>query len=253
MTQISQMNTAKYVHPGTIVDAYTRKGLLAEAYAYGSARLDGSGSGCPVYLDRLDAQESSQDNGSFTFHIDTMKSSYVAVYCETGYAARTETTNDNSRNRTRVQPDPITLYPVSVQGASSVDVATVAIARDLMGLRANFSYYRDANQDAFSGALNSRFSASDKKIVGDILKMPSHGVPGQFTPAPSGPRTEVADANVAFVAIASDLNNVHSDLNYYAKVEKSGYSEALKSRFSNQEREIIESIRTRPEPSHREN
>jgi hypothetical protein len=249
---LEQPSAGKYVHPGTIVDAYSHKGLLAEAYAYGSESPNSANAGCPVYSDLLDSQKSSERNGSFDFHIDAVKSSYVAAYCQTEYAARTETANDNSVDGKRVQPDPITLYPKSVPGVGSVDVATVAISTDLDGLRSNFSYYRESNPSAFDEALRSRLSPDDNTIVTNIMKMlrnPSSEqlkrVPSaEVRPVPFGSLTKVEDAQVAYVVITKDLNHARSDIAYYARADHYGYSQALETKFSTDERRVIETIRT---------
>src|SRR5258708_37864538 len=79
--QVGQTTSQKNLHPGAIVDAYSREGIKADAYAYGSQGPT-EPSGCPIYAERLDAQKSSASTGAFTFHIAQDKSSYLAVYCE---------------------------------------------------------------------------------------------------------------------------------------------------------------------------
>jgi len=245
---LARPSALKFVHPGTIADAYTQKGILAAASAYGSPTSSGAGAGCPTYLELLDAQKSSSGNGDFDFHIDSAKSAYLAVYCQAGYAPRTETNNDNSVDGSRVQPDPVTLYPISVQAVPGVQVATVAIGTDFQALRSNFSYYNSANPKAFGEALQSWFAPEDSSVVFGIMKTPAHTLPERFPPGEFGSMTKIVDTRVAFVAIATDLNHVRSDLIYYSKADESGYFAALRSNFPPEESTLIESIRSRPEP-----
>lgn len=91
---------------------------MVDAHAYGSDSPSGGSTGCPAYSNLLDTQKSSASTGDFIFHIDQQISGYVASYCEQGYAPRKETTNGNLTDNTRVQPDPITLFPISLPGVS---------------------------------------------------------------------------------------------------------------------------------------
>jgi hypothetical protein len=50
---LAESPQTKNQHSGTIVNAYTRKGLSANAYAYGSQKASG-GPGCPTYPEILD-------------------------------------------------------------------------------------------------------------------------------------------------------------------------------------------------------
>jgi hypothetical protein len=72
---LGQGTAQKYSHPGTIIDAYKRTGILAEAYAYGSQSLN-KGSECPNYGPELDGEKSSPPSGNFTFRIDSQTSTY---------------------------------------------------------------------------------------------------------------------------------------------------------------------------------
>jgi len=242
----------KYMHPGAIVDAYTSKGMSATAYAYGSQNPN-KGSGCPSYSDVLDTQKSVPGTGNFTFHIDWGRSGYLAVYCEPGYAARTETANDNSVDRTRVQPDPITLFPTSSTAGIPSQIAAVAIGSDIRRLRADFAYYAHSNPTAFAGAeQSSGFSEKDRTILRDFMK---NGSPSsEREPLPEGWQKlgPVDSPAVAFVAITQDLNHVRSDLIYYAQVDEGAYFDALRESFP-KEAETIEAIRRRPQPFGRPN
>jgi len=232
----------KLLHPGTIVDAYTRKAVTASAYAYGSQKQDG-GSGCPTYSEVLDTQRSATD-GSFTFHIDAAKSGYLAVYCEAGFAPRTETTNDNSTNGKRVQPDPITLFPTSSAAGIPEQIAAVAIGADLHRLRSHFVYYQESNGEAFAVG-SSKFPGRDQRILKDLMSFDIRNREGIEQDDQSS-RRKVESADMAFVAIATDLNSARSDFRYYAETNGKAYASALADNFP-EEKETIEAIRTRRE------
>lgn len=238
---LADATQSKNQHPGTIVDAYTHKGVSASAYAYGSETESG-GSGCPTYSDLLDTQKSSSTTGSFTFHIDRGKSGYLAAYCEAGFAPRTETANDNSGDGTRVQPDPITLFPNSPSAGIPVQIATVAIRTDLSRLHSDFTYYSRSNPTAFAEGA-SKFSQRDQNILKDLM---SYDVP-----ATDGEdwfdRRKIDSPAMAFVAIATDLNAARSNFIYYVQADQKAYSDALSESFP-KEKQTIEAIRKRPEP-----
>ncbi|HWQ02875.1 MAG TPA: hypothetical protein VNL38_00200 [Candidatus Nitrosotenuis sp.] len=157
----------KYSHPGTIVDAATGKGIQAGAYAYGSQEQVGDGD-CPRFRESLDSEQSEQGTGSFTYQIDKSKASYVAVYCQNGYASRTEDKNDNSQDGTRVQPDPISLLPKQAKlaslGINPVDASYLAVARTLDRAQSDLRYLARADEGAFYKAL-ARFPEEDRNIV----------------------------------------------------------------------------------------
>ncbi len=244
---LGQGSAKKYSHPGTIVDAYSRKGIMADAYAYASQTAS-KGPGCPTYASLLDGQKSSLPAGDFTFHIDPQNSTYLAVYCKQGYAPRTETTNDNSSDNTRVLPDPLTLYPTSVPGVSGAEVAAVAIGTDLDGLHANFQYYAKSDQVAFAQASDShKFSDSDRSVIKVLME---RSKPFSQEPQPNKWRSQewAGSSHVSFIAMATDLNHVRSDLIYYERADEGGYFGALRSSFSPDESNAIEAIRKRPEP-----
>ncbi|HEY6764292.1 MAG TPA: hypothetical protein VI386_05930 [Candidatus Sulfotelmatobacter sp.] len=245
---VGQATPHKYLHPGTIVDAYSRKGIIADAHAFASQSPTNS-SRCPTYPNPLDTQKSSSPSGNFSFHIDAQISGYLAVYCEQGYAPRTETTNDNSTDNTRVQPDPITLYPTSHPGTSATEVAGVAIGADLDALHANFSYYDQSSPASFAKAVDSpAFSDADRGIISVVLQKQQRFSP-ERPQLERWPRQNSADdPKTAFAAIIADLNHVRSDLVYYARSDEGGYFGALRSAFSPDESKVIEAVRTRSAP-----
>jgi hypothetical protein len=240
----------KYLHPGAIVDAYSNKGIPATAYAYGSQNPN-KGAGCPTYPGVLDTQKSVPGTGNFTFHIDSGTSGYLGVYCEPGYAARTETANDNSVDRTRVQPDPITLFPTSPTAGIPSQIAAVAIGSDLKRLGADFAYYMRSNPTAFAEAEQS-FSAKDRSIVRDFMRYGSTSPELERRPDGWEQLGPVDSPAVAFAAITRDLNNARSDLIYYAQADEGAYFNALSESFPG-EAETIEAIRKRPQPFGRPN
>lgn len=253
---LGQGAAQKYSHPGTIIDVYSRNGILADAYAYAS-QASSRGTDCPTYGPELDAEKSSPPSGNFTFRIDSQTNSYLAVYCQQGYAPRTETINDNRRDNTRVQPDPITLYRKSLPGISRMQIATMAIGTDLEALHKNFSYYSMSSEKAFGTAVQSEgFSDEDRTII--LLLQNLQGpqtleyrkpYTQQELPYEKRPSQErLEDPRIAFVAVASDLNHVRSDFQYYATADEGGYKEALGSSFPPNVSKAIEMIRTRKEP-----
>lgn len=178
VTQRADLKQEKHRHPGTIVDDVDGKGIQAGAYAYGSQEPAGNGN-CPKFKETLDSQQSQVGTGSFTFHIDKAKSSYVAVYCQNGYASRTEDKNDNSQDGSRVQPDPISLHPsqaklVSLQ-IDPADAAFVAIARVLDRAQSDILYLSKADEGGFYKALE-RLPEQDQRILRVLRQRKSIGV-----------------------------------------------------------------------------
>src|ERR1700722_16147779 len=232
----------KYVHPGIVVDAYSRKGIMAEAYAYGSQSPNNT-SGCPTYANSLDSQRSSPATGNFAFHIDSQVSGYLTVYCQQGYAPRTETANDNSSDSTRVQPDPVTLFPLT-SPLNVIEVASRAIEVDLESLSANLRYYREASPEAFGTTVQSSgFSDEDRKIISTVLQLRQSGT--SISSKGCCSQKSIGNPQIAIAATAADLNHVRSDLGYYRQVDEHAYSTALGTVFSREERETLELIRTR--------
>jgi hypothetical protein len=234
----------KKEHPGAIVDAYKRTGLEAEAYAYNSQTTNG-GTDCPTYPDPLDSQRSASGTGNFVFHIDGSKSSYLAVYCKPGFAARTETTNNNSTDKTRVRPDPVTLYPISPSAGPRAQVAAVAIGVDVKRLQADFVYYANSNPKAFTEG-TAELSERDRSVVRQLMENGSFsGI--ERLPEGKQPAQSIESSTVAYTAITRDLDQARSNLIYYAQADPEGYNEALQQNFQHQSA-AIEAIRTRRLP-----
>jgi hypothetical protein len=234
----------KKEHPGAVVDAYRRTGLEADAYAYGSQTTNG-GTSCPTYPDPLDSQRSASSTGNFVFRIDSSKSSFLAVYCKPGFAARTETANDNSTDRTRVRPDPVTLYPISLAGGTRAQVATFAIGVDVKRLQADFVYYANSNPKAFTEG-TAKLSQRDRSVVRELMESGSFsGI--ERLPEGGQPTRSIESSTVAYTAITRDLDQARSNLIYYAQADPEGYNEALQQSFQHQSA-AIEAIRTRPSP-----
>lgn len=244
-TELKADHLPSKMHPGTVVDTYTHRGILAKAYAYGSQHVQKEEE-CPVYDDSLDDQQSQPFTGAFTFSIPADHSSYLAVYCQEGYVSRIETINGNSADRTRVQPDPIKLIPLKARLPADVAPSTVlfmAMAADLDELRSNFRYYEKASPGSFSDALSTRFEPADRDMVEAIRKRPEPFQRGlAFEP---NPRVgQLTNSNVAFVATATDIDNAHSDFVYYEHANKDAYALA-RSKFPTRDQSIVDRIKTR--------
>ncbi|MFZ0581250.1 MAG: hypothetical protein WAN72_10635 [Candidatus Acidiferrales bacterium] len=247
-TELKVENAAVKRHPGTVVDAYTDRGILAKTHAYGSQHVQ-KAEECPVYDNSLDNQESHALTGAFTFNIPAANSSYLAVYCQEGYVSRTETINANAADRTRVQPDPIKLIPLKARLPAEVEPGTVifvAIASDLDELRSNFRYYENASPASFSDALRTRLAPADRDMVEAISRRPT---PFHLGPAfePNPRFGELSNGNAAYVATATDIDNAHSDFVYYEQANKEAYAVA-RSKFPAEDQSIIDRIRRRSPP-----
>ena len=190
VSQTASVKQDKNKHPGTIVDAVTGRGIQAGAYAYGSPGLTGDGN-CPTYSVPLHSTHSQEGTGSFTFEIEKARSSYIAAYCQNGYASRTEDKNDNSEDGTRVQPDPISLFPKQAQLASlqidPVDASFVAIARVIDRAQSDLLYLSRADKDLYKAALE-RFTEGDQRILMLLRERQSIGVLLNPKPFPRGKR-----------------------------------------------------------------
>jgi hypothetical protein len=231
------------VHPGTLVDAYTKKGILAKAYAYGSQHIETSNE-CPVYDDTLDDQQSQPSTGAFAFHIPAVKGSYLSVYCQEGYFSRTETVNSNLADGSRVQPDPIKLIPLKAKLPAHVTLNSVifmAMVSDLNELRSNFRYYKEASPAAFSDALTSRLAPADRDMVETLTKRSEPFQPA-IGPEPNRQFRDLVSPDVAFVATATDIDNAHADFVYFEHADKDAYAIA-RSGFPAQDQSIVDRIR----------
>src|SRR5712664_2318792 len=96
-------------HNGSIIDAVSGDRIEADSMAYGSGNKIKEDD-CPQFDDFLYRTRSSP-NGEFTFIVDASRLSYTAVYCQGGYWPRADRGRDNSRDGTRVEPDPVPLSP----------------------------------------------------------------------------------------------------------------------------------------------
>jgi hypothetical protein len=166
----------KYSHPGDVVDADTKTGIRADETAYGSDIKEGDDA-CPKYKDQLDVTHSDTGTGDFHFEIDSQRKNYLATYCQGGYVSRTVRENDNTKNDTRVQPDPIQLYPnvatLKTRQLDRVDFADRVIGTLLDRAHEDLMYYAVADKDGFKQALE-KGSARDREIINYLLSRPPH-------------------------------------------------------------------------------
>jgi hypothetical protein len=153
-----------------------------------------------------------------------------------------------------VQLDPITLYPKSLPGVNGAQIATVAIGIDLESLHRNLSYYAESSQLQFAAAIQSPgFSNEDRDIIKTVLMQnPEYRKPYSQQGLPyekwRSQEPVVENSRIAFVAMATDLNHVRSDLRYYASADEGGYKEALHAGFPRDVSQTIEAIRMREDP-----
>jgi hypothetical protein len=161
----------KNSHPGNVVDADTKIGIRADATAYGSETKE-SDDGCPKYKDQIDVTHSAAGTGEFHFEIDAQRRNYLATYCQGAYVPRIVRENDNTKDTTRVQPDPIQLYPnaatLKARQLDRVDLADRVIGTLLDRAHEDLAYYEIADKDSFHGALEKGL-VSDREIVGYLL------------------------------------------------------------------------------------
>ncbi len=160
-----------YPHVGMIVNADSRAGIEAEAYAYASKSQPQGGPDCPVYDKPLSRQRSLAATGAFTFLIETTIATYVAVYCQNGYAYRVEEINDNKTARSPVLPAPVALLPLRRDGPAGVDPTVMRRAIDrLIELAArDLRYFSGADRDAFATAAKD-LPADDRAVAEILLK-----------------------------------------------------------------------------------
>jgi plastocyanin len=249
--QSTSSSSTKRLHDGRIIDASTKTGIIAEAYAYASPssnNLTGSVE-CPTYLNSLDMQRSSS-GGDFTFHISPEVSSYLAVYCAHGYAARIETANDNSSLGDRIAPDPLKLYPRESRGdPRSVSQMGEVVIDTVENLRANLDLYSKENPKAFLAAIESAdMPADDRALVHEILvanlpqRTPSEKGNSWPVPAP------ITNHETVLHAVVADLNHARSDMSYFAIVDGDAFGGATRSMPSNISK-MIEELRSHSEPT----
>jgi hypothetical protein len=236
-------SSTKNIHPGTIVDASRGTGIVAHAYAYGSQEEKSDGD-CPVFDDSLDSQLSVAPAGDFTFYIPKEKSSYLSNYCQQGYASRTFSSNDNTRDKTRAQPDPIKLLPVKGTSASFLQstIDFEAMATDLDQMTVNFSYYAKAAPRAFSDAAGKLRESDLVEAIRDRQIV----LPGR--PTSLRPKSiDIASSQVAFVAITTELDNTRSNFLYYEAADKEAFGDAY-IKFPSTDQMIIDRIRKHSAP-----
>jgi hypothetical protein len=161
----------KYSHPGDVVDADTKIGIRADTTAYGSETKE-SDEGCPKYKDPLEVTHSAAGTGDFHFEIDAQRRNYLATYCQGAYVPRTVRENDNTKDSTRVWPDPIQLYPnaatLKTRQLDHVEFADRVIGTLLDRAHEDLAYYAVADEAGFYGALD-KGSAKDREIVKYLL------------------------------------------------------------------------------------
>jgi len=166
----------KYSHPGDIVDADTKQGIRADATAYGSDVKE-SDEDCPKYKEQLDVTHSDPGTGDFYFKINDQRKNYVATYCQGAYVPRTVRDNDNTKENTRVQPDPIQLYPnvatLKARHLDGVEFADRAIGSVLDRAHQDLEYYAHADEAAFYSALE-KGSKADRDVVKYLLARPQN-------------------------------------------------------------------------------
>jgi len=105
----------RFSHQGKVIDAVTKKPLAkVRATAYASTKR-AEKSPCPQYESFLDDEESAADGG-FTLRIPATNSSYVVTYCIAAYDVFTREANDNVKDGSLVEPEPVRLFPVGGDG-----------------------------------------------------------------------------------------------------------------------------------------
>jgi len=133
--------------------------------------------GCPKYKEQLDVTHSDPDKGDFHFEINTQRKNYVATYCQGAYVPRTVRENDNTKEKTRVQPDPIQLYPnvaaLKQRHLDQVEFADRAIGTLLDRAHQDLEYYAHADEAAFYTALE-KGSKTDRDVVKYLLARPQN-------------------------------------------------------------------------------
>lgn len=228
---------ARNSHPGTIVDARNGDPIdKADAAAYGAKDPSARGV-CPQHKDQLD-RRLSDVKGNFEFHIDAKYPSYFAVYCSNGYAAREVPANDNLRSGSRVVPDPVKLYPTEAKlRTEKVDptgAARQAIARVLDDATGDFRYFRSADAQGFSRAVEE-LTAGDRQTANELLARPAAG---------RGWPIQGDLPGVAREATVRGLDDATDHLRYFANVAEGGFFAAVKL-FAPAEQATIERLRTR--------
>jgi len=158
-------------HVGTIVNADTRAPIEADAYAYPSRSQPLGAPDCPIFDKQLHLQRSLPASGTFAFLIESQIPTYVAVYCQNGYAYRIEDLNENRTNRSPVQPAPVAMLPLRQAGLRGVDSSVMRRAIDrLLDLASrDLKYFSGADKDSFTTALKD-LPTDDRTVIDALLK-----------------------------------------------------------------------------------
>jgi hypothetical protein len=143
-------------HYGSTVDAVYGDRIQADVVAYGSDKKSREDD-CPEFEDYLYRTHSAAGSGEFTLMIEKSRPSYTAVYCQGGYWPRADRGRDNSRDGTRMEPDPVPLSPTQQslerRGIDRVDAAYLEVGRVLYSAEANLSYFSHADEGAYYEAI----------------------------------------------------------------------------------------------------
>lgn len=171
---------------------------------------------CPKYDGRLHARESAAD-GSFTLSIPPANNSYLVTYCITAYEAFTQETNDNSKNGSPIQPQPIRLW--QLPGDAAAMVAAITHVRD--DARKTIAWL-SRNRVAFSAAL-------------EALEEPERALVTQWIPVSAPP-----PATLPAQDLRTLTQSVRTTLAYFDKASPQHFRKEVK-RFA----EIDEYLRKR--------
>jgi len=157
-------------HDGIMKDAVSGEPIYASARAFGSEK-ESAPNDCPAFDDLLFSTHSVPGSGDFSLLIDKSHLSYTAVYCQPGYRPQTRRGLDNLRNGTRVDPDPVRLYPIpqalAQRKLDPVDAAYLAIRRVMSDAESQVYYFSNADEDSFYKAL--KFFPPEEQQVLQVL------------------------------------------------------------------------------------
>jgi len=152
-----------FAHPGIVIDRVTSKPISADIHAYASAKGRTLSGGCAAYDESVDATR-SDFTGRFTLTVDRRLHSYVISYCSNGYISRSDTANSNLTDGSRVDGDPVTLFPDNVDETAYVAALRAEFSRSASELR----YIGSAKPDYYQAAL-ARL-AHDPSFVADPVQ-----------------------------------------------------------------------------------
>jgi hypothetical protein len=227
-----------FTHGGALVDASNGDAIrdgMANAYA-----SEGTDSGvCPQGQGPIDARPSDAQ-GNFTLRIGRDHPSYLAIYCANGFQARPVPGNDNTRDGSRVSPDPVRLYPtrarLSTLKLDPVFVAYSAISRTLDGATSDLKYFRGADAGGFAAA-EALLDPTTRQALQALVERPA-----------TGRARPVADAqpNAARQAIAIVLATASDDLRYFDAVPQGNVLQLGLPKLSDADRRIVALLMMRP-------